>query len=118
MLWMNPKSHSFTQLSIFLNAPAKPAVYALHTANRCIYVGETENLRQSLYEHSRGDSPWITVWDPTNFCFELWPEASRTQRKNQLIRELKPAIRDWDVSDDDLPLQDALHLASYADDRN
>jgi hypothetical protein len=93
---MNSKDHSFTQLSIFLKAPAKPGVYALYTSTRCIYVGESENLRESLYRHLKGDSPWIIVWDPSNFSFELWADCgSRIERKNQLVMELQPAIKEW-----------------------
>jgi GIY-YIG catalytic domain-containing protein len=106
MLWMKSKSHSFTQISIFLKAPAKPGVYALYTSTRCIYVGETENLRETLYDHLKGASPWITVWDPSNFSFQLWADdTSRIERKNQLVMELQPAVKAWHADNGDAALQ-------------
>jgi hypothetical protein len=98
MPWINGKSYSFTQLSIFLKAPAKPGVYALYTSTRCICVGETDDLRETLYAHLKGDNPWITLWEPSNFSFELWAAgASRVERKNQLEKELQPAIKAWNA---------------------
>jgi hypothetical protein len=93
MVWVNQRSFSFNQLAVFLKAPAKPGVYVLHTLSRCIYIGETENLRESLFGHLKGDMPWITVWDPTSFSFEVCYEA-RAERKNQLMAEFKPAIQE------------------------
>ena len=94
MSWMKPKSYPFSQFSILLYAPPQAAVYGLHTSDQWIYVGETENLRETLQRHFKGDSPSITSWEPSGFCFESWPEASRTQRKNQLVSELRPVITD------------------------
>jgi hypothetical protein len=92
MSWMKPKSYPFSQFSILLYAPPQPAVYGLHTLDRWIYVGETENLRETLQGYFKGDRPSITSWEPSGFCFESCPEASRTQRKNQLVSELRPLI--------------------------
>ena len=116
MNWLNPKSFSFTHLSIFLHAPAKPGIYLLHTAIRCVHIAETDNIRQSLLGHLRGDVPWITVWDPTGFSFELWPNVLRTERKNQLISHLQPVVQDsdhvvQDLSVDDVPQPVAIRLA-------
>ncbi len=92
MVWSCSKSYSFTQLGIFLNAPSKSGVYLLHNSSRCIYVGEAVNLRKALQEHLRGDTPWITVWNPTGFSFELCSDNVRTARKSELIDELLPII--------------------------
>lgn len=94
MNWMKSKSYSFTQLSILLHAPARAGVYHLHTTARCIYIGETENIRQSLLGHLRGDIPWITVWDPSGFSFGLCSGSSRVQRKKELVAKLHPVIGD------------------------
>jgi hypothetical protein len=86
------QSHPFNQLSIFLHAPAKSGVYLLRTSARCVYVGETENIRKSLLAHLYGDSPWITLWAPSGFSFELCSDESRAQRKNKLSAQLQPVI--------------------------
>ena len=86
------QSYSFNQLSIFLHAPAKSGIYLLRTSARCIYVGETENIRKSLLSHLHGDDPWITLWAPTQFSFELCRETSRAQRQSQLSARLQPVV--------------------------
>ncbi len=91
MNWIR-NSHSFTELSILLHAPARPGIYLLQTSARCIYIGESENIRKSLLAHLHGDLPWITVWSPSRFSFELCPDASRTELKNHLVARLQPAI--------------------------
>jgi hypothetical protein len=96
MSWMKPKSYAFTQFSILLYAPPQPAVYGLHTSDRWIYVGETENLRETLQKCFKGENPSITAWEPSGFCFESWPGISRTLRRNQLVSELRPVITDFD----------------------
>ena len=90
------ESYSFSQLSIFLYAPAKSGVYLLRTSARCVYVGETENIRKSLLAHLRGDIPWITVWAPSRFSFELCSDGSRAQLKNKLSAQLQPVIGNHD----------------------
>ena len=94
MNWIKARSYSFTQLSIFLQVPPKSGVYALHNSNRCIYIGETENLRKTLQQHLRGDNPWISLWEPSGVYFELWPETSRYERKIHLIEEFQPLLTD------------------------
>ncbi len=85
-------SYSFTQVSIFLHAPAKAGVYLLRTSARCVYIGETDNIRKSLLAHLHGDLPWITLWAPSRFSFDLCPDASRTELKDKLVARLQPVI--------------------------
>jgi hypothetical protein len=92
------QSHSFNQLSIFLHAPAKSGVYLLRTSARCVYVGETENIRKSLLAHLHGDSPWINLWAPSGFSFELCSDESRVQLKNKLSVQLRPAVGHHDCA--------------------
>ena len=91
---MKPRSYSFTQLSVFLQVPAKSGVYALHNSNRCIYIGETDNLRKTLQQHLRGDNPWISLWEPSGVYFEPWPETGRYERKIDLITQFQPLLTD------------------------
>jgi len=82
MVWMNLKSYSLNQLSIFLHAPAKSGVYMLHNSSRCLYIGDSDNIRQTLLQHMRDDNSAVTVFDPDGFSFELHPDASRARRKD------------------------------------
>lgn len=113
MIWMNPKSYSFSRFSILLNAPAEPGVYLLHNSARCIYIGETDNIRQSVLGHLRGDTPWITIFNPGGFSFELCSEASRVQRRNELVLQLEPLITSGVESVDDSAPQTVPHAMDF-----
>jgi len=91
MDWIR-SSYSFAQLSIILHAPARAGIYLLRTSARCIYIGESENIRKSLLAHLYGDNPWIIVWAPSRFSFELCPDGSKTELKNELQARLQPVI--------------------------
>jgi hypothetical protein len=94
MFWTENKSYSFTYFSIFLHAPAKPGIYAIHSENRLIYVGESENIRESLQRHLQGENPWVSVWEPSGFCYEVCLDQSRITRKEQLVAQLRPVVTD------------------------
>jgi hypothetical protein len=113
MVWMNPKSYSLNRLSIFLHAPAKSGVYLLHNSSRCLYIGDSDNIRQTLRQHLRDDNSAITLFDPDGFSFELQPEASRGRRKDQLNSELEPAIESWDETADEGSLESLPHGAKF-----
>jgi hypothetical protein len=91
MNWIR-NSHSFNELSILLHAPARPGIYLLRSSTRCIYIGESENIRKTLLAHLHGDDPWITVWAPSRFSFDLCPDASRARMRDQLMAQLEPVI--------------------------
>ena len=58
------------------------------------YIGETKNIRKSLLARLHGDNPWITVWAPSRFSFELCPNGSKTELRNDLLARLQPVIRE------------------------
>jgi len=109
MVWMNPKSYSFNVLSIVLHAPAESGVYQLHNSSRCRYIGYSDNIRQTLLQHRRGDNAAIIPFDPDGFSFELHPDASRARRKDQLRSEFDLAIECWGGSADEASLERVLH---------
>lgn len=113
MVWMNPKSYSLNRLSIFLHAPAKSGVYMLHNSSRCLFIGDSDNIRQTLLQHMRHDSSAITLFDPDGFSFELQPDASRARRKDQLSSEFEPAIESWGGTEDDASLEGLPHGAKF-----
>jgi predicted GIY-YIG superfamily endonuclease len=88
-------SYSFTHLSIMLHAPAQSGVYLLRTSSRCIYVGDTDDLRKTLLAHLRGDIPWITLWAPRRFSFIACSERQRADLKAEAIERWRPVIGAW-----------------------
>jgi predicted GIY-YIG superfamily endonuclease len=88
-------SYSFNHLTIMLQAPAQSGVYLLRTSSRCIYVGDTDNLRKALLAHLRGDIPWITLWAPRRFSFIACGESKRKDLKAETIARYQPVIGAW-----------------------
>jgi len=113
MAWMNPKSYSFNELSILLNAPAKSGVYQLHNSSRCLYIGYSDNIRQTLLQHRCGDNSTFIPFDPDGFSFELHPDASRAWRKDRLNSEFEPAIESWGGTADEASLERLPHGARF-----
>ena len=91
MPWTNGASYHYNQIAILANAPAQSGVYALYTAARWVYIGESGDIRARLLQHLTGDNPLIIAAMPTSFSFELVPAAQRVARQNILIAELRPA---------------------------
>jgi len=104
MVWMNPKSYSFNVLSVFLHAPAHSGVYLLHNSARCLYIGDSDDIRQTLLRHMHGDNSAISVFGPVGFSFELHPEASRVRRRDELRSEFDPTIGNWGDPPDQAPV--------------
>jgi hypothetical protein len=113
MLWMNPKSYSLNRLSIFLHAPAKSGVYLLHNSSRCLYIGDSDNIRQTLLQHLHDHNSAISLFAPDGFSFELQPEASRARRKDQLSSEIEPALERWDEAADEGSLEHLPHGVKF-----
>lgn len=96
MPWHNKESYPFTREGIEENAPSGGGVYVLFDQQRFTYVGESDDVRQSLVRHLEGDDTWINAWAPPFFSYELYPASARVARHGALIRELKPACnRTW-----------------------
>ena len=113
MGWMNPKSYSLNRLSVFLHAPAKSGVYLLHNSCRCLYIGDSDNIRRSLLQHMRGDHAAIAVFDPDGFSFELQPDASRARRRDQVSSEFEPAVESWGGTEDEGSLEGLPHGTKF-----
>ena len=113
MVWLNPKSYSLNRLSVFLHAPAKPGVYMLHNSCRCLYIGDSDNIRRTLLQHMRDDHSVITIFDPDGFSFELHPNASKAPRRDQLISEFEPAIESWVGTEDEASLAGLPHGTKF-----
>jgi hypothetical protein len=83
---------SFTAISIQNNAPDSSGVYGLSNSREWILIGEASNIRAALMEHLRDTNAAGTARRPTGFSYENSPATKRVSRKNELIRELTPAV--------------------------
>lgn len=88
-----PIPRSFTQASILQYAPAGTGVYGISNANEWIYIGEADNIQQSLLEHLAGTGSAVMNRRPTGFVFESCDSGAREALRHQFAREYKPACQ-------------------------
>jgi hypothetical protein len=90
MPWKNADIYKFTQDHVLWVAPKKSGVYGIYSSGRCLFVGETSCIQETLEGHLNGDTACIAQHDPTEFLFEIVSEKYRKGRKDELIAELRP----------------------------
>jgi hypothetical protein len=82
--------HTWSEHSIKNNAPAASGVYAIFSATRWIYVGESDDMRSSLLGHIGGDIACIGSAAPTGFSHEELGPGERDGRYKYLVKALSP----------------------------
>jgi hypothetical protein len=81
---------AFTSVSIRANAPAASGLYGISNALEWIYIGESENIRDSLLTHLRELDTRLLKSRPTGFVFEICNRAERPARQDRLVFEYEP----------------------------
>ncbi len=81
---------SFTAASVREHAPAASGVYGISNALEWIYIGETDNIQESLLGHLRESYSWLQGKQPTGFVFEACDRARRLARQVRLVLEYEP----------------------------
>lgn len=71
-------------------APNASGVYSLYTSQRWVYVGESDDIQQSLFRHLNEPSACMARCGPLSFSFKTAPTAERVARQHALIVELVP----------------------------
>ena len=72
-------------------APALSGVYGLSNAREWVFIGESENIQDSLLGHLQKSDPAILNQNPTGFVYEICDRAQRSKRHDSLIVEYRPA---------------------------
>lgn len=72
-------------------APEASGVYTIYSPARWIYVGVSDDIRESLFRHLNEPTPCLEGSGPLSFSFELSQEVERMARWHALVAELKPA---------------------------
>lgn len=83
----------FNTATIHREAPASPGVYGLSNSREWLYVGQSDNLRESLAAHLVEQGTELASLKPSGFTFEECYGDERSTRQERLIAELKPAVR-------------------------
>jgi predicted GIY-YIG superfamily endonuclease len=82
----------FTAAAMREHAPIKSGVYGISTARQWLYIGETDNIQETLLEHLKDLHRVEARKKPTGFAFEVCARADRPERQNRLVMEYEPAI--------------------------
>jgi hypothetical protein len=84
-------TYAFGYLAVREKAPNASGVYTIYTSQRWLYVGESHDIRQSLFSHLNGLAPCMKRRGPLSFSFEVVPAAQRVTRQQALVEMLVPA---------------------------
>ena len=70
--------HAFSVVSVRAHAPAAGGVYGISNSQEWILIGETDNIRERLYNTLIGLGTGIKAHAPTGFTYELCESTVRT----------------------------------------
>jgi hypothetical protein len=72
-------------------APQGSGVYTISSPARWIYIGESDDIRRSLFEHLNKPTSCMEGFGPLSFSFERVQKAERVARVQALVDRLEPA---------------------------
>jgi hypothetical protein len=83
------ESYTFTYAGAH-EAPTASGLYTIYSPLRWVYVGESDDIRQSLFRLLNDSPAWMSRFGPLSFSFELLPPAERVACQQALVKELNP----------------------------
>ena len=89
MPWKGSAACAYDLASIVHHAPTTSGVYAILSAGRWLYVGESGSIRGGLSLQFSGVNPGLAAHEPTHFMYGLVPDADRAARRRELILEFQ-----------------------------
>jgi hypothetical protein len=84
------KSYVFTYVGVH-EAPNASGVFTIFSPQRYVYVGESDDIRQSLSQLLNESPAWMDGFGPLSFSFEQRPRAERAGCHHSLEAALNPA---------------------------
>jgi hypothetical protein len=81
---------NFTLGAVQMYAPITSGVYGISNAHEWIYIGETDNIQNSLLTHLQSLHTSLMKREPTGFVFEVCDQARRSARQDRLVLEYEP----------------------------
>lgn len=85
------ETYPFTFEAVREKAPSASGVYRIQTAQRWVYIGESDDIRQRLFQHLNEPGSFMHRFGPLSFSFELAPAADRKHLREALTAALQPA---------------------------
>ena len=84
-------TYAFAYQAVQEKARSASGVYAIYTSQRGMSVGESGDIRQSLFQHLNKPRACLARRGPLSFSFEIATAAERVSGKRALVVELAPA---------------------------
>ena len=81
---------NFTNDAVQMYAPDMSGLYGISNAREWIYIGETDNIQNSLLNHLNEIDSSLMKRAPTGFVFEVCDQARRASRHDRLVGEYDP----------------------------
>jgi hypothetical protein len=94
MPWRDATSIPFTHIDIVAHIPSESGVYGIIDGERCIFVGESWNLKARLL----GLAAALPEVSHLRIRYEICPDDIRVERKNELVVELIRAYPEQPVT--------------------
>ena len=91
MVHEHEDTFAFGYRAIHDKAPKASGVYTIYTSRRWLYVGESDDIRGSLFGHLNERASCLARRGPLSFSFELVAPAQRVNRQQALVTALVPA---------------------------
>jgi hypothetical protein len=85
-----PFPRSFTTSSVREHAPKTSGVYGISNSREWIYIGESENIQETLLELLVTSDTPVLRRQPTGFVFEVCDRNQRPARQDRLVHEYEP----------------------------
>ncbi|MBI5084897.1 MAG: hypothetical protein HZB13_09920 [Acidobacteria bacterium] len=86
-----PFPRSFVDSSVRQFAPAASGLYGISNASGWLFIGESDNICESLLAHLRDSGASLFQQRPTGFVFETCDPGARAARQSRLIFEYNPS---------------------------
>jgi hypothetical protein len=83
------ESYAFTYAGVH-QAPTASGLYTIYSPQRWVYVGESADIRRSLYRLLNDAPVWMDRLGPLSFSFERLPPDERFARQHALVEQLNP----------------------------
>jgi hypothetical protein len=86
--------YPFTFEAVREKAPNASGVYRLCTPQRWVYIGDSDDIRQSLFRLLNQPRESMTRLGPLSFSLELAPASERHALQQGMVTELEPVCTD------------------------
>ena len=90
MAYESGETYALGYAGVSQKAPDASGIYTIYSAARWIYIGESDDIRRSLFLHLNEATPCMDRFGPLSFSFELVAGVERRARCEALVAAMEP----------------------------